>query len=94
MLLDAATYWYRNYGSNIPPPNIGAGPDGSIDLFWEWPQGQLLLNVASFPKQEAGYYGQTSAGSEVKGTVKLSDRQRWAPLLLDLLPVEQSTGSF
>lgn len=66
----AARGWAR-FGLEIPAPEIGPGPDGSIDLHWNDPRERfvLLINIRrdGDPDGPAGFYGRNDSGTELKG---------------------------
>lgn len=66
-LRNSAAWLERTYGRTLPPPDIGPGPDGCIDLHWKLPHVELLLKVppASAP---ITFYGDDRSGFVVRGS--------------------------
>lgn len=61
------------YGSGalIPLPEIDAVADGSIDLHWDLPEKELLVNVPEHPDHPLKYYGDDRRGNAVsKGQLR------------------------
>ena len=54
-------------------PQINPGPDGSIDLFWDQPTLELLVNIPANSTQEASFYGEDRR-SHIKGSFDTSER--------------------
>ena len=56
--------------SELPIPNVGACADGSIDLFWDHEQFQLLLNVIS-PFIPITFQGTSKKGEDqIRGKIQ------------------------
>lgn len=64
-------------GVDVPVPHIGAGPNGSIDLYWKRDGRQLLVTVPPAPEDLIGYYGQTPRGATIKGRIDPSANNEW-----------------
>lgn len=61
--------WIRDdYGKAIDAPDIAPGPDGSVDLHWDYPAYELLVNIPRRPKAMAGFYGDNRGGAFNKGS--------------------------
>lgn len=67
----AVRAWTR-FGIAIDAPEIGPGPDGSIDLHWNSQKDRfvLLVNIrpAGDPSGPAGFYGRDNQGTTIKGS--------------------------
>lgn len=85
LLLTGAVDYLGQHHQTIPIPAFDNGPDGSIDIFWDLPDRQVLLNVPAELDSPVRYYGHSSLGFEIKGTESLARQQRWFPLLLNWL---------
>ena len=48
-------------------PEILPGPDGSIDLHWDYPTYEMLINIPTDPQAEAGFYGDDRGNISIKG---------------------------
>ena len=59
---------WRSHGSEIDPPDIGPGPDGSIDLHWDFPEYELLINFPADPDAMADCYGDDRGAIRFKAT--------------------------
>jgi hypothetical protein len=51
-----------------PPPRIGPGPDGSIDLHWKQKTWELLVNIPADDTQMAVFYGDDFGAAKIKGS--------------------------
>lgn len=67
-------------------PAISNGPDGSIDLHWEHPSFELLINVPANPLHPPRYYGDDYGVDQFKGRL-ISPRK--LTLLIDWLAAHQ-----
>jgi hypothetical protein len=56
---------YRVFG---PVPNIGPGPNGSVDLHWRLKDRELLVNIPADSGETAAYYGDNYGTEEVKNS--------------------------
>ncbi len=72
----ATAAWLRSGGTSIPAPDIGPGPDGSIDIHWESEGSELLINVPADLSQVATFYGDDYGDTSIKGTFYLSSENR------------------
>ncbi|MCH7702483.1 MAG: hypothetical protein IID37_12430 [Planctomycetes bacterium] len=59
---------WRSHGIEIDPPDIGPGPDGSIDLHWDFPEYELLINFPTDPDAMADCYGDDRGAIRFKAT--------------------------
>jgi hypothetical protein len=57
----------KMYGSFLPVPDIGPGPEKSIDLHWETAKYELLINISS--DKPAVYYGDDYGVRKIKGSL-------------------------
>ncbi|MBA7656343.1 hypothetical protein ES703_64267 [subsurface metagenome] len=69
----------------IDPPHIQPGPNGSIDIHWMKDDFELLINIHPEDNSFAGFYGDNSSGSFIKGKINLSDRKINNGLILWLI---------
>ncbi len=53
----------------LPVPDIGPGPNGSIDLHWKRTDWELLVNIPSDANQLAGFYGDNYGAQKIRGTI-------------------------
>ena len=60
---------WRCHGTEIDPPHIGPGPDGSVDLHWDLPEYELLINFPTDADAMAGCYGDDRGKIQIKATV-------------------------
>ncbi len=51
----------------IPQPKIYHGPSGSIDIYWENEDFNLLINIPKLNTKLASYSGENTIGEKVKG---------------------------
>lgn len=67
--------WRRLWESerrNLPPPRIGPGPDGSIDLHWKGDGYELLVNIPRDGGTPASFYGDDHGSLYIEGTLDTS----------------------
>jgi hypothetical protein len=77
-LVDNAVGFFDEYGLAIPEPKIRKGPAGSIDLHWQRPDRELLINIPAQDGVAADYYGDDRAGGHVvKGTLDPAEDNLW-----------------
>ena len=57
----------KTLGRTVDLPEILPGPDGSIDLHWEYPDYELLINVSADPNAKASFYGDDRGEMSIKG---------------------------
>jgi hypothetical protein len=58
----------KMYGAFAPVPNIGIGPNGSVDLHWKRNDWELLVNIPADNDEPATYYGDNYGIHNTKGT--------------------------
>lgn len=64
-------WWaFVNLGRRIDAPRVLPGPQGSIDLHWDVPAYELLINIPDDANTPAGFYGDDRGTISIKGTVK------------------------
>src|SRR5580658_1862220 len=68
----AKAYWERHHRA-IDCPRIEPGPNGRIDIHWKTNTSELLINVPVNRDESLSFYGDTKAGSHIKGSLKDSD---------------------
>jgi hypothetical protein len=66
-LLDHAQMLMERFGIELPVPKIGAGPEGSVDLHWELPSWELLINIPAPEDGLAAYYGDDYSKQKTRG---------------------------
>lgn len=49
-------------------PEILPGPDGSIDLHWNYPGYEMLINIPADPTNKAEFYGDDRGEGQIKGS--------------------------
>lgn len=59
----------------VNPPEILSGPDGSIDLHWDYPEYEMLINIPTNPISEIGFYYDNNDGLQIKGTLTQMSRE-------------------
>ena len=59
----------RLFREPMPIPTIQPGPNGSIDVFWETPDFDLLVNIPPDPLQEAEFSGDRNGKRKFDGTL-------------------------
>lgn len=62
----------------LPPPRIAPGPEGGIDLHWEWTGRELLVSVPAESAENLTFYGDDGSGNEaIRGEVSPCNRNLW-----------------
>jgi hypothetical protein len=56
-------------GRVIDSPRVLPGPDGSVDLHWDEPKYELLVNIPAQRSAWAGFYGDDRGNLTIKGKV-------------------------
>lgn len=54
-------------GHVLDAPKILPGPEGSIDIHWDEPNYEILINIPADPTAEAGFYGDDRGAIKMKG---------------------------
>ncbi len=67
-LTNHADQIWRCHRIEIDPPTIAPGPNGSIDLHWDSPEYELLINFPADPAAMAGCYGDDRGKIRIKAT--------------------------
>lgn len=65
--LQAKWFMENTSDSVFETPHILPGPDGSIDLHWEYLEYELLINIPVDPQIMAGFYGDNYGDISIKG---------------------------
>ena len=60
------------HGIVLDPPEILPGPDGSIDLHWNQPDYEMLINFPSDEDSPAGFYADDKGNLSIKGKINPS----------------------
>ena len=64
-------WWaFVNLGRRIDAPQVLPGPHGSIDLHWDVPAYELLINIPEAADTPAGFYGDDRGKVSIEGTVE------------------------
>lgn len=66
-LAHTAAFLAHGHGRGLPTPHVWAGPDGSIDVRWEFAGCYLLVNVE--PDGAISFYGD-GPGTETQGAYR------------------------
>lgn len=66
-LVRLAAHVYEEFGKPIDVPDICPGPGGSVDLHWDRPEYELLVNISANPDAMAGFYGDDRGSISIKG---------------------------
>lgn len=64
----------------IDVPKILPGPEGTIDIHWDEPDYELLINIPADPGGSAAFYGDNKGRSKIKGSFD-TDQESNTPLL-------------
>ena len=68
-LMRHAKWLYERHCLSVEAPDIGPGPEGSIDLHWRTDEYELLINIPASPQKPAGFYGDDYGKAVIKGTL-------------------------
>ncbi len=60
-------------GLRFSPPVINAADRGTIDVYWQLPDRQLLINIPSEAETKATFYGETGTGETIGGKIDLTE---------------------
>ena len=63
-----AKWIWDTLGLVVDLPEILPGPDGSIDLHWDYPGYEMLINIPADPTNKAGFYGDDRGEIQIKGS--------------------------
>ncbi|MCH8967458.1 MAG: hypothetical protein IID43_07240 [Planctomycetes bacterium] len=66
-LANHARWLWETYERVINAPSILPGPDGSIDIHWDDPSYEILINFPADPHAMAGFYGDDRGEISIKG---------------------------
>lgn len=70
LLLGTARRLWQEYDVITQAPKVRKGPWGSIDLHWQTPARELLINIPADPTEPVDYYGDDGSGGQaIKGTL-------------------------
>ena len=68
------THWvWDTLNIVITPPKILHGPDQSIDLLWERPSYELLINIPPHPKKIVRFYGDNRKDARIEGQFNINE---------------------
>ena len=62
-----AQWVWDTFSRVVDLPEILPGPDGSIDLHWDYPTYEMLINIPADPNAKACFYGDDRGEMSVKG---------------------------
>ena len=63
-----AQWVWDTFSRVVDLPEILPGPDGSIDLHWDYPAYEMLINIPADPANKAGFYGDDRGENHIKGS--------------------------
>ncbi len=67
-LIEHAASAWKSEARVLDSPDITPCPDGSVDLHWDFPRYEMLINFPVDPAQRAGFYGDDRGTLFIKGT--------------------------
>lgn len=78
-LLNMSAELWTDKDQAVPVPRIGKGPEGSIDIHWQLPDRELLVNIAAFPANSMSFYGDLLGEKDtaIEGRERLPARMKW-----------------
>lgn len=68
-LLAQSKQFHKIFGYFPPVPQIGAGPNGSVDLYWKKTGWELLINIPAEDGKMATFYGDDYGLQKIKGSL-------------------------
>jgi hypothetical protein len=68
-VLNSARFLWDHHTTIMDTPDIGPGPDGSIDIHWETEKYELLVNISADLKALATFYGDNKGSLSIKGNL-------------------------
>lgn len=74
-LNNSARRLWSNQGMRVDAPDIAPGPDGSVDIHWDRPTYEMLINVPADPAGPITFYGDDRRGNAVKGRTASHDNR-------------------
>jgi hypothetical protein len=74
-LNNSARRLWSNQGVRIEAPDIGSGPDGSVDIHWDRANYEMLINVPADLAVPITFYGDDRRGNAVKGQTPSHDNR-------------------
>ena len=75
-LVRHALWLWNEHHVAIPAPEIGPGPNGSIDIHWKSARYDLLVNIRRDASEPAAFYGDDRDKISIKGTLDPSAYNR------------------
>lgn len=82
LLLNGARHYLDRFSTLTPEPKIENGPDGSVDIFWERSDHELLINVPAEAGAHVQYYGRSGDVFHIKSMVPAEEPGEWFPVLM------------
>jgi hypothetical protein len=79
----AKTARIARYG--FPIPDITPCPNGSVDLHWDYPAYELLINFPVYSAAWATFYGDDKRGNSIKGEFKQTATAQSCRSIMDWL---------
>jgi len=67
-LMEHAASAWKSEARVLDAPDITPCPDGSVDLHWDYPRYEVLINFPVDLAQRAGFYGDDRGTLRIKGT--------------------------
>jgi hypothetical protein len=67
-IADHAVALYEHTGFQLDPPRLSVGPNGSIDVHWEYPDREMAVNFAPLASAPVTYYFRNDAGARSRGS--------------------------
>ena len=60
---------WDHYRAKLLVPSISPGPAGSIDLHWDHPGAEMLINIPADSEEPVTFYGDDKKGTSIRGSV-------------------------
>ncbi len=82
LLTNVLSLW-KSQRAYVPAPVIGPGPDGSIDINWQFTARKLLVNVPADADKPATFYGSDRVSRDklarnvIEGCLDTSVQNQW-----------------
>lgn len=94
VLWNAVELW-RKERVRVEPPAIRNGPEESIDIHWNFPGVELLVNVPSASDHPATFYGLNKSGrTEIRGNLDISVSNEWLLMWITALDLRRAGEAY
>ncbi len=68
--------YLKREGEAMPAPSILPGPEGSVDIYWEEADFELLVNIPTDPDKLVSFYGDNHGKEKIEGAINPAQPNR------------------